>query len=78
MYRVETIVTKGEIAHDEQFFLLSQCFQKLSAAEAFESVCMCTGKGLMSETKLNFYYIINPWYKNSILHTTLDWFMYTF
>ena len=26
--RVENIVTKGEIAHHEQFLLLSQCFQK--------------------------------------------------
>ena len=38
---VENIVTKGEIARFEQFLLLSQCFQKLFAAEASEIVCMC-------------------------------------
>ena len=31
---------KEEIAHFEQFPLLSQCFKKSSAAEASESVCM--------------------------------------
>ena len=30
--RVENIVAKGEITHYEQFRLLSQCFQKSSAA----------------------------------------------
>ena len=39
--QVENIVTKGKIAHHDQFLLLPQCFPKLSAAEA--SVC---GKGL--------------------------------
>ena len=39
--RVENIMAKGEIAHYEQFLLLPQhYFQKLSAAEASESVCM--------------------------------------
>ena len=33
-------MAKGEIAHYEQFLLLSLCFQKPSAAEASESVCM--------------------------------------
>ena len=33
-------MAKGEIAHSEQFLLLRQCFQKLSAAEGSESVCM--------------------------------------
>ena len=33
-------MSKGEIACFEQFHLLSQYFQKLSAAEASESVCM--------------------------------------
>ena len=42
---VENIVTKGEIAHDEQFLLLSQCFQKSYAAQASESVCIHEGKG---------------------------------
>ena len=31
---VENNVAMGEIAHYEQFLLLPQCFQKLSAAEA--------------------------------------------
>ena len=35
---VENIVAKGEIARFEQLVLLSQCFQKSSAAEASESV----------------------------------------
>ena len=39
MKTVENIVTKGEIAHYEQFPFLSQYFQKSSAAEA-------SGKGL--------------------------------
>ena len=30
---VENNVSKGEIAHFEQFLFLSQCFQKSSAAE---------------------------------------------
>ena len=38
--RVENIVAKGEIARFEQFLLLSRCFQKSSAAETSESVCM--------------------------------------
>ena len=38
--RVEYIVTKCEIAHFEQFFLLVQFFQKLSDAEASERVYM--------------------------------------
>ena len=33
-------MAKGEIACFEQFLLLSQCFQKSSAAEASESVDM--------------------------------------
>ena len=37
---VENIVAKGEIARNEQFLLLPQRCQKLSAAEASESVCM--------------------------------------
>ena len=39
LHIVENIVAKGEIAHIyEQFFLLPQCFQKLSAAKARERV----------------------------------------
>ena len=37
---VENIAAKGEIAHFEQFLLLSQCFQKSFVAEASESICM--------------------------------------
>ena len=33
-------MAKGEIARFEQFLLLSQCFQKASAAQASESVYM--------------------------------------
>ena len=34
------IMAKGEIAHHEQFLISPQCFQKSSALEASESVCM--------------------------------------
>ena len=37
---VENILAKGNITHNEQFCPLSQCFQKLSAAEASEKVCL--------------------------------------
>ena len=37
---VEDIVAKGKIARFKQVLLLSQCFQKSSAAEASESVYM--------------------------------------
>ena len=36
--RVEKILAKGEITHYEQFLLLPKCFQKLSAADASESI----------------------------------------
>ena len=36
----ENIVAKEEIACFEQFLLLSQCLQKLSAVKASESVCL--------------------------------------
>ena len=38
--RDENIVAKGEIGRFGQFGLLSQCFQKSSAADASESVYM--------------------------------------
>ena len=38
--RVENIVAKGEIAHNEQSHILSHCFLKSSAAESSESICM--------------------------------------
>ena len=37
---VENIIANEEIAHDEQFIHLPQCFQKLPGAEASESVYM--------------------------------------
>ena len=40
MKKVENILAKGEVARFEQFLLLSQCFQKSSAAEASERVFM--------------------------------------
>ena len=40
MQEVENIVEKGGIGHHEEFLLLSQCFQKSSASETSESVCM--------------------------------------
>ena len=49
--RVENIVSKGEIARFEQFLLLSQSFQKSSAAEASESVC---GKDLRPGSYINY------------------------
>ena len=33
--KVENIVAKGEMACFEQFLLLSQCFQNVSAAKAY-------------------------------------------
>ena len=41
--KVEKIVAKVEIACFEQFLRLSQCFQRLSAAEATASVYMWKG-----------------------------------
>ena len=39
-------MAKGEIAHNEQFFLLPQYFQMSSAAEASGSICVRErGKG---------------------------------
>ena len=40
MKKVENILANGEIARFEQFLLLPTCFQKMSAAEASESVYM--------------------------------------
>ena len=40
MNRVENIVSKRKIARFEQFLLLSQGFQKSSAAEASDNNCM--------------------------------------
>ena len=38
--KVENIVANGEIARFDQFLLLSQCFEKSSAAVTSESICM--------------------------------------
>ena len=43
MERDENIVTKGEIAHLEQFLLWLQCYQKSSPAEASENFSCETG-----------------------------------
>ena len=48
---VENIVAKGEIAHVEQFHLLTQCFQKSSVAGATESVCMRKSLKILSFTR---------------------------
>ena len=37
---VENIVWKEEIAHNEQFLLFPQCFQKLSVVDASKLVSM--------------------------------------
>ena len=37
---VENTVARRGIAYHDQFLLLPQCFQKSSAAEGSESVCM--------------------------------------
>ena len=37
MKRIENIVAKGEIAHDEKYIFLPQCFQKLADAGSSES-----------------------------------------
>ena len=51
----KSIVEKGKIARFEQFLLLSQCFQKSSAAEASESVYMRE-----SVNRLSFYVVKAP------------------
>ena len=40
MNRTKNILAKREIAHDEQYLLMPQRFQKLSAAKSSENVCM--------------------------------------
>ena len=49
--KVENILTEGEIAHNEQFILLPQCFQKSSSccSEVSESIYRRgNGQGLPS------------------------------
>ena len=38
--QIGNIEAKGEIAHYEQFILLSQCFQKLAEAHTSKFVCI--------------------------------------
>ena len=38
--RVENIVGKGEIAHNEQFLLFPQCFHNQSAVDVLKQVSM--------------------------------------
>ena len=55
-------MAKDEIARLEQFLLLIQCFQKSSAAEASESVCLLVRVKAESEvfTVSRCTYCINP------------------
>ena len=39
--KLETLLQKENFACFEQFLLLSQCSQKLSASESSKSVCIC-------------------------------------
>ena len=48
--RVESMVAKGEIAHDEQFLLLPPCFQIVFAVDS--SNASVGGKGLSIIEKL--------------------------
>ena len=51
------MVAKREITCFEQFLLLAQCFQKPSAAEASESVCLCERVkhgGVLASQLMNF------------------------
>ena len=57
--RVENIVTKGEIAHPEQLLLLSQWFQKSSAAKALESVYKLERLKLTYKSKKVFQVVNN-------------------
>ena len=57
MHRCEDMVAKGEIAHYEQSLLLSPCFQKLSAAEASESVYM------WEKVETNKKELYLPWFR---------------
>ena len=45
MQEVVNIVAKAEIAHHEQFLLLSQYFQKSSAKDREVRKCLYLGKG---------------------------------
>ena len=39
MNRLENILIKGEISNPQQFLILPQCFQNLSAADMSKGVC---------------------------------------
>ena len=69
---MEIVVAKGEFDHHEQYLLLQQCFQKLSAAEASESICM------RERVKLYFFFFFFPEFpyelsSESIIDHTLNW-----
>ena len=63
---VKNIVEKGEIVHYEQLLLLSQCFQKSSAANASECVCRCervNKQNLTLNSKLSGLVLYNSTWK---------------
>ena len=65
--KVENFVAKGEIAHFGQFLLLTQCFQKSSAADASESVNMWERIKLTHSTP-NFLKWSSPMFKSGRIH----------
>ena len=52
-------MTKGEIAHHEQFRLLSQCFQKSSAALMYQNASE-SGKGISKFQKSRLHKSCSP------------------
>ena len=62
MNKVENNVTKGEISHDKQFLLLSQCFQKSSAGDVAKCVCMKE----WVKTELKTLLAISPFYTTDV------------
>ena len=75
MQKFENIVANGEISHLEQFLLLPQYFQKLSAAESSESVyrlerVIAVLWGMpMGKSHLSLALVCHPWIMN-IYHVT--------
>ena len=56
MNRVKNIVAKGEIAHYEQYLLLSKCLQTSSAANASESFNMWGNNVVKGEIAKNEHF----------------------
>ena len=52
----EKSVAKGDIAHNEQFLLLPECFQNLSAAEASERVRVWESVNMRMSLQSNHYW----------------------